>query len=812
MSNILKTLAAGSVSGDYQISRSLRFNSADSAYLSRTPASAGDRKTWTWSGWVKRSQTGANNGLFTAGTSFGVNNNDLQTITFTSSDTIELVSEVGGATQYRLITTQVFRDPSSWYHVLVAFDTTQATSSDSVKLYINGVQVTAFGTATYPSPNYDGFINSTNSHRIGQRVSIDLNGYMTEVNFIDGQALTPSSFGETNATTGVWSPIKFNGPWNVGTGVNGFYLNFSDNSGVTSTTLGKDQAGSNNWTPSGSPGFSVTAGAGNDSLVDTPTQYGTDTGAGGEVGGNYCTWNPLANLGLTLSNGNLTNAYTTALWTGTSATLAMDSGKWYFEYTVNATGAYTQIGVITVGKPLPTGGLQLQNGTTFAWGYQTYGVVFHAGSETSSGITSATTNDVISVAVDIDAGKIWIGKNGTFFNSGNPAAGTNAAYTNLSGAMIPVVFSYGTESGDTNFGQRPFAYTAPSGFKALVTTNLPEPTVVQGDDYFNTVLYTGDGAASRSITGVGFQPDFSWLKTRSNAYPHALVDAVRGATNQLRSNGTNAEYSGGVSSFNSDGFAVNNNYNENNTGMTYVGWNWKADGAGVSNGDGTITSTVTVSANTIAGISIVTYTGTGVVGATVGHGLGAVPAMMIVKSRSAASNWLVYHKGVASDPQTDYLTLETTNAVADNAGPWNDTAPTSSVFTIGDTGWTNTNTATYIAYCFAEVEGFSKFGSYTGNGSADGPFVYTGFRPAFVLTKRTDSTSNWVVQDTSRSPFNPTNVALIPNGSFGDQTGPWFDILSNGFKVRNNGSDTNGTGPYIYMAFAENPFKYSLAR
>jgi hypothetical protein len=350
------------------------------------------------------------------------------------------------------------------------------------------------------------------------------NGYMTEINFIDGSALDPTSFGEYNEDTGVWQPKAYTGSY----GTNGFYLNFSDNSGVTSTTLGKDQAGSNNWTPNN---FSVTAGAGNDSLVDTPTTYGTDTGVGGEVRGNYCTWNPLANLGLTLSNGNLTNAYTTTLWTGTSATLAMDSGKWYFEYTVNATGSYTQIGVITVGKPLPTGGFQLQNGTTFAWGYQTLGLVFHAGSDTSSGITSATTNDVISVAVDIDAGKIWIGKNGTFFNSGNPAAGTNAAYTNLSGAMIPVVFSYGTESGDTNFGQRPFAYTAPSGFKALCTQNLPEPTIVDGGEYFNTVLYTGDGAASRSITGVGFQPDWVWVKTRSAVDNHNVFDAVRGVEN-----------------------------------------------------------------------------------------------------------------------------------------------------------------------------------------------------------------------------------------------------------------------------------------
>jgi hypothetical protein len=495
--------------GGYQIERSLRFNSADSAYLNRTPGTAGNRKTWTWSGWVKRSKFGDDEVMFSGGVS-----DPTTVIRFSgegaaSPDGLRVFHYAAGF-QFDLTSTAQFRDPSAWYHIIVACDTTQATSSNRLKIYVNGVQVTAFDTATYPSLNYDTSINNTVAQDVGRAGagSNYLNGYMTEINFIDGQALTPSSFGETNATTGVWSPIAYAGSY----GTNGFYLNFSDNSGVTSTTLGKDQAGSNNWTPSG---FSVTAGAGNDSLVDTPTPYGTDTGVGGEVRGNYCTWNPLANLGLTLSNGNLTNAYTTTLWTGTSATLAMDSGKWYFEYTVNATGSYTQIGVITVGKPLPTGGFQLQNGTTFAWGYQTLGLVFHAGSDTSSGITSATTNDVISVAVDIDAGKIWIGKNGTFFNSGNPAAGTNAAYTNLSGAMIPVVFSYGTESGDTNFGQRPFAYTAPSGFKALCTQNLPEPTIVDGDDYFNTVLYTGDGAASRSITGVGFQPDWVWVKTRS---------------------------------------------------------------------------------------------------------------------------------------------------------------------------------------------------------------------------------------------------------------------------------------------------------
>jgi hypothetical protein len=795
--------------GGYQIERSLRFNSADSAYLNRTPGTASNRKTWTWSGWVKRSKFGDDEVMFSGGVS-----DPTTVIRFSgegaaSPDGLRVFHYAAGF-QFDLTSTAQFRDPSAWYHIIVACDTTQATSSNRLKIYVNGVQVTAFDTATYPSLNYDTSINNTVAQDVGRAGagSNYLNGYMTEINFIDGQALTPSSFGETNATTGVWSPIAYAGSY----GTNGFYLNFSDNSGVTSTTLGKDQAGSNNWTPSG---FSVTAGAGNDSLVDTPTPYGTDTGVGGEVRGNYCTWNPLANLGLTLSNGNLTNAYTTTLWTGTSATLAMDSGKWYFEYTVNATGSYTQIGVITVGKPLPTGGFQLQNGTTFAWGYQTLGLVFHAGSDTSSGITSATTNDVISVAVDIDAGKIWIGKNGTFFNSGNPAAGTNAAYTNLSGAMIPVVFSYGTESGDTNFGQRPFAYTAPSGFKALCTQNLPEPTIVEGDDYFNTVLYTGDGAASRSITGVGFQPDWVWVKTRSVSDNHNVFDSVRGVQKRLFSNLTNAEdlTSGTLTSFDSDGFSLGSNPDMNTNGVTLVAWNWKANGAGVSNTDGTITSTV--SANTDSGFSIVTYTGNGVAGATRGHGLGVAPNMIIIKGRSNVDNWHVYHSSLGN---TGGLFLNLTSAFTVSPFFWNDTSPSPAVFTTSLGSSNNQNGITYVAYCFAEVEGFSKFGSYTGNGSTDGPFVFLGFRPAVLVLKKSSDVDNWFIIDSTRDPYNYTIKRIAPNLSNAENGGEaeatyGIDFNSNGFKVRASHTSTNLSGAtYIYAAFAENPFKYSLAR
>ena len=287
-----KTSAAST--GGYQISRSLRFNSADSAYLNRTPASAGSRTTWTWSGWVKRSTIGSSVYSTLLGALSGSNNFEMRF----NGDTLDIYDSVSGVT-WRLTTTQVFRDPSAWYHIVFNYNSTQATSSNRLALYVNGVQVTAFSTATYPSQNNLSIFNSAIPQAIGAALTGDYsNGYMTEINFIDGQALTPSSFGETNAQTGVWQPKAYSGSY----GTNGFYLNFSDNSNTTAATLGKDYSGNgNNWTPNN---FSVTAGAGNDSLVDSPTSYGTDTGVGGTVRGNYCTLNPISTAGGTFTNGN----------------------------------------------------------------------------------------------------------------------------------------------------------------------------------------------------------------------------------------------------------------------------------------------------------------------------------------------------------------------------------------------------------------------------------------------------------------------------------------------------------------------------
>ena len=337
---------------------------------------------------------------------------------------------------------------------------------------------------------------------------------------------------------------------------------------------------------------------------------------------------------------------------------------------------------------------------------------------------------------------------------------------------------------------------------------------MQPETQFNVVLYTGNGT-SQSVTGVGFQPDFVWLKERSSGSDHQLQDSVRGATNLLISNSTNAESSSStfLNSFDSDGFTVGSSGGANESGQTYVAWCWKAGGTAVSNTDGSITSQV--SANVDAGFSIVSYTGTGAASATVGHGLGQTPAMIIQKAATdGVYNWNSWHKNLDTN---SYISLNTTAAQDNSVNVWPTAGITSSVFTTASSAvkYNNLSGVTHIAYCFAEVEGFSKFGSYVGNGSADGPFVYTGFKPALVLAKRTDSTGNWVLKDTARDTYNPAGFTLladVADAEYGPSNS-LVDILSNGFKPRATSTAVNASGgTHIYMAFAEHPFNYATGR
>jgi hypothetical protein len=777
----------------YQISRSLRFNSADSATLNRSLTTPTDNKKFTMSFWLKRSALSAYQDI--------VSVNASTAFIFTNADILYFGNGSGVAS-----TSAVFRDVSAWYHIVFVYDSANATANDRMIIYVNNVRQ-ALGTNTPPALNATGSMNSATAHYIGSYLASAeyLNGYMTEVNFIDGQALTPSSFGATSTTTGVWAPIQYTGSY----GTNGFYLNFSDNSNTTAATLGADYSGNgNNWTPNN---FSVTAGAGNDSMVDSPTQYGFDTGVGGTVRGNYATLNPLSasSSSSTFRNGNLDTTVTNGTSSTVLGTVAVSSGKWYWEATPTASSGAGDY-MIGVSDATVSGG-NVSWTTAYGWAIYASGSKYTSNSGTAYG-SSYTTNDVIGLALDMDAGTLVFYKNGV-------SQGT--AFSVFAGRTIVPMLGNGasgsTQTYTVNFGQRPFAYTAPSGFKALCTQNLPTPTIgatsnTLANQFFNPVLYTGNGS-TQSITDVGFQPDFTWLKCRSAAEWHSLFDSVRGVLKDIRSNSTNAEVTATatLTAFNSNGFSLGadpDGYGTNTSTRTYVAWNWRAgNNAGASNTLGSITSTV--SANTTSGFSIVKYTGNSTAGATVGHGLGVAPAMVIYKLYSATSNWIIYHTSVAPTSA-----LQFTTAAIYSTPAFNNTAPTSSVLNLGGAS-VGTNDASMIAYCFAPVAGYSAFGSYTGNSSTDGTFVYLGFRPAYMMIKATNAVEDWVIMDVARSPYNGVNLWLNAEDSSADATltPPQFDFNSNGMKLRGTSSTVNATGTtYIYMAFASNPFKTSLAR
>ena len=329
-------------------------------------------------------------------------------------------------------------------------------------------------------------------------------------------------------------------------------------------------------------------------------------------------------------------------------------------------------------------------------------------------------------------------------------------------------------------------------------------TINKSSDYFNTKLYTGNYSSGHAITGVGFQPDWTWIKDRSDTSSHTITDAVRGATKTIVSNDNNGENisSQHLQSFNSDGFTVGQSNAVNQSGVSNVSWNWRAaTGAGSANTDGSINADASV--NTTSGFSIVAYGGNGTSGATVGHGLGVIPKMIIVKRRNAVGGWIVYNETLGN---TKIMELEEMAGSQTSSAAWNNTSPTSSVFTLGDYTSTNQSGGTYVAYCFAEKQGYSKFGSYVGNGNADGSFIYTGFKPAYVMLKRTDTTSHWFVLDNKRNEFNVVDKLLYVNENYAEGTNDFLDFTSNGFKLRTTNSGFNASGgTYIYMAFAEAP-------
>ena len=919
-------------SGDgevYEISRSLRFDDGDSAYLSRAPGSPSDKAVWTFSFWIKIHNADQNKQILSVYTD---SSND-SLIKINGNGFLEIWNYRSGSYQTQYLSNSKYKDVSAWYHFVIS-----CNDSTSLNAWVNGQAVT-WSTSSGPN-GVNWLFNSTNTHQIGRYNTTATSDFtLADVHWIDGEAKSQSDFGQYD-TYGVWQPKEYTGNY----GTNGYYLKFNDFS--SNASLGTDSSGNNNtwtvnnftatslawasttwsndisidsgnvylnnqngpngfdgnsstyidcrlgtgannttniiWEPTGgisgvtkirvnsnyashyrinegswtsfSSGGSYTQiyngsaftltkleirrndnsgsdyghrviayelndvevrdnlaqsadGSGIDSLIDSPTNYTSDSGS---IGGNYATLNPLdkSTTAGTYSNGNLD--FTRGSGYGTAkSNFGMRSGKWYCEV-VRGSGN-TVLGIMD--QLIATD--YLDRGSS-GYGYRYDGTKVH-NNQGHGNIGSYSSTDVVGLAFDADNNNLYFYKNGSQVGS----------FTSVTTVVpnSPWFFAFSAESTtlSVNFGQRPFVHTPPTGYKALCSENLSH-SVLDGSEYFDTKLWTGDGNSTRSISNYSFSPDFVWIKNRTTSgWQHVLYDQIRGAgtssvTKSLSTDQNRTEASGNdtnhgyLSGFTSNGFDLTKGSQStgdyvNHNNWEYVGWAWDAGSTTASNTDGTITSSVR--ANTSAGFSIVNFTADGTAGDTVGHGLGAKPEFIIYKDLEHAQNWGAYHVSFGGEYGFNFNTAD---SIYDDTGYFNDTDPTSSVITLGSyVGYFGTHE--FIAYCWTPVEGFSAFGSYEGNGSGDGPFVNTGFRPAWVLYKNADASGGWQIYDSDRDPFNQCDARLQSNSSGAEDTEAAIEIMSNGFKQRATHARSNANGnTYVYAAFAEHPLKTSRAR
>jgi len=798
------------------IDQSLRFEDGDSPSLDRTPSSASNQQTWTWSAWIKRGNLLGNRQNLFGGRNTGSSNvfGFFNPVNNAAADTFGAYLGANGDSRFQ--TTRVFRDSSAWYNLVVVLDTTNSTAADRFRLYVNGVRETVFTRFDTITQNQNKGFNEDVAHAIGEEGTggNHFDGYMAEMNFIDGAALTGASFGETK--DGIWVPIDTSG---LTFGTNGFRLEFAETgTSQNSSGIGADTSGEDNH-------FAVTGLAATDIVPDSPTN-------------NFATMNPIHKAkgttgSVTYSEGNLASSFagnhTTMQHAGTMA--LPTTGKWYWEQTFTgalANGSRAAMCGIWNEDAQELGSNNRLTVTSDAVTFYSDDNKIYSSADGSIGNTAYTssiaeqTGAVVSFAVDMDNTWVWVAVNGVYIN-GTPdfSDGTNRVdvVTDTNGRYIPFWAGDGgaTITWRVNFGQDSanvssansdtngigtFEYAVPSGYTALCSANLPEPTIIDSAEHFNAVLYTGN-SSTQSITGVGFQPDWTWIKNRSAADAHALTDSVRGVTKEIQTNavGDESTNADGLTAFGADGFSLGDDDIYNTNTETYVAWNWLA-GTAASGSESGNNPAFSSSSNATAGFSIVAYTGTGSAGA-VNHGCGAIPSYIIVKNRDAEDNWAVYY-----GDNTDYLILNSNSESTDSAAWWNDTTPTSSVFTVGTDHAVNADGEKYIAYCFAPIDGYSKSGTFLGSGTNQ--FVYLGFRPAFVLWKRTSS-SGWNIADSVRDPTNEINSVLHPNTAAIDSSASQ-DLLfvSNGFVEAGYANDDGTT--LSYLAFAKSPFKYSNAR
>ena len=836
--------AASAGGGDFythQIAHSLRMSDANNTTLKITAGTPTSSKTFTYSWWWKRynvtSTSTQSSNVFCAGTSGGAyvfwpftNNNDcVANFNFTG----------GNFGDSRLTTNMQFRDTSAWYHCVLRFDSTQATASNRVRLYVNGVEPTYSSASVQTDISQNEDISFMNQDGVLQGWG-GLSGkgtgqegcdvQLAEIVFNDGQSYGPDSYGETK--NGVWIPKD---PSGLTFGNNGYYLNFA-----SSSDLGNDVSGNNN-------DFTTANLSAHDQMLDSPT-FNSDSN-----GGNFMTYNG-AYMGANnaLAEGNLQSTGSSA--GNNSGTFGMLTGKWYWECRAETVNSYAP--TFGIGQS----GIGNTDGQYYIITWQTAAGQMYGGggapvgmgtiTVTSTGVTSLSSGDILSFWLDCDNKKLWIGKNGTIPNSGDPANGTNPqaswATTPTDRYFTATCQNVGSGVGVLNAGQNPsfngeitagtntdkngyglFKYD-PSGtdFVACCAANIPTADAVdpaQTDDnfpqkLFSPLLYTGTGSTN-ALTGLGFQPDLTWIKERGGANDHKLTDSTRGVTKSLESNTTAGEAtdSNGLTAFGSDGFTVGSDAVYNNSSDTYVAWNWRANGGTTAANSVGGTSSVT-QVDPSGGFSIVTYTGfSGSSGSsTVGHGMGIAPAMIIHKSRTRSSGWWTQVPNLLTDAGY-FLDLSGTNAQTNLNSYGTMNVPTTSVFTINGVDGVGGESANYVAYCFANIEGYCKVGSYVGNGNDDGTFVYTGFRPAMMIIKEL-VVDDWLIYDDKRVGYNldsAGNAVLYPNATHAEnnQASRAIDILSNGFKLRTSNATGNaGSGNYIYLAMAHNPFKYATAR
>lgn len=826
------------------IDDSLRFEDGSSAHLTRTPAVAGSLTTWTWSGWVKRGNLlggmPARGTIFSGSgvTAFGFFNPTSNG----AADNFGAYMSTGE--DDRFMTNRIFRDTSSWYHLVVVWDSTNGTAGDRFRLYVNGVRETSWSRFDTVTQNRTAGINAAVGHGIGVQANAGsqyFDGYLSDIYLIDGQALDPTDFGETE--DGVWIPKSYSGSY----GTNGFHLELKGNTNDAS-------GNSNNWTAN-----NISA---HDYVPDSPTN-------------NFCTLNPLAKGSgtITFSEGNLkssTSASVAAAEHGATFTIPK-SGKWYWEaaYTGANTGGSQAALMGIMDIDTQTVGLSGNHLTTTTGDYITYythnsGIYENNVLDSSfSGNEAAAT---VGFALDMDNGYLFVHLNGTYiggtpnFSTGaNHAAEPNTTRTWLpffganGGSTITWTANFGQDStfagattagGNTDAnGKGDFQHPVPSGFLAVCSANLPDSTIGPGqtalaEDYFVPYIYTADGTSPKSRTGLGFSPDFLWFKDRTVALSHALYDTIRGPNKGLQTNSTSAENSyNALNSFDADGFTTITDGTVgnllNNSTDSYVAWSWKAGGtptATNSAGAGAVPTSGSVlidgvastsalagtiaankiTANTEAGFSLINYTGNGLSGQTVAHSLSSPPEFLIHKDRGTNSNngqWNAWHK-YAGDGD-DYGYLSATNAFTGSA----QIIPngTDTIELKANLTTTNQSGHSFIMYAFHSVEGYSKAGSFTGNSNVDGAFVYTGFRPSFVLFRSAAISANWYIIDNKRNPSNVVTKYLRPILSNTEGSLDFVDFLSNGFKLRSSSTEINGTN-VIYLAFAETPFKYANAR